>query len=101
MSGGAAASPLSGDTGAGQISAVHFILYVADQERARRFYAAALGIEPRLHVPGMTEFALAGGAVLGLMPAAGIAALLGPTLPDPHAAAGQPRAELPARRAPR
>ncbi|MFO1266974.1 MAG: VOC family protein [Rubrivivax sp.] len=85
---------MSGDRAASRISAAHFILYVADQERARRFYAAALGIEPRLHVAGMTEFALAGGAVLGLMPAAGIAALLGPTLPDPHAAAGLPRAEL-------
>lgn len=75
-------------------AAAHFILYVADQERARRFYAAALGIEPRLHVPGMTEFELGGGAVLGLMPATGIAALLGPALPDPSAAAGCPRAEL-------
>ncbi|MBL8286913.1 MAG: glyoxalase [Rubrivivax sp.] len=85
---------MSGAGTTGPFAAAHFILYVADQERARRFHAAALGIEPRLHVPGMTEFALGHGAVLGLMPAANIAALLGPPLPDPLAAAGLPRAEL-------
>lgn len=72
----------------------HFILYVADQARSAAFYAAALGIAPRLDVPGMTEFALPSGAVLGLMPEAGIARLLGPALPDPAAARGTPRAEL-------
>jgi catechol 2,3-dioxygenase-like lactoylglutathione lyase family enzyme len=71
---------------------VHFILYVRDQDRARTFYEAALGVAPRLHVPGMTEFALAGGAVLGLMPEAGIRRLL-PDLPDPARARGVPRAE--------
>lgn len=73
---------------------VHFILYVSDQETSTSFYAELLGIEPRLHVPGMTEFGLAPGAVLGLMPAAGIRALLGDVLPDPASAAGIPRAEL-------
>jgi uncharacterized protein len=72
----------------------HFILYVADQARSAAFYAAALGIAPRLDVPGMTEFALPGGAVLGLMPEAAIVRLLGPALPDPAAARGTPRAEL-------
>ncbi len=71
-----------------------FILYVRDQERARRFYEAVLGLPPRLHVPGMTEFALPGGGVLGLMPEGGIARLLGPALPDPAQARGRPRAEL-------
>lgn len=42
----------------------------------------------------MTEFALPGGAVLGLMPEAGIRRLLGDVLPDPVAARGVPRAEL-------
>jgi RimJ/RimL family protein N-acetyltransferase/predicted enzyme related to lactoylglutathione lyase len=70
----------------------HFILYVRDQERARAFYEAALGVAPRLHAPGMTEFALPGGAVLGLMPEAGIRRLL-PDLPDPALARGAPRAE--------
>ena len=42
----------------------------------------------------MTEFRLGPGAVLGLMPAAGIKRLLGDRLPDPGLAAGVPRAEL-------
>jgi catechol 2,3-dioxygenase-like lactoylglutathione lyase family enzyme len=75
-------------------TASHFILYVADQARSTAFYARALGIEPRLQVPGMTEFALPGGGVLGLMPVAGIRTLLGAALPDPDLARGIPRAEL-------
>lgn len=71
----------------------HFILYVADQAASARFYRAVLAVEPRLDVPGMTEFAL-DGAVLGLMPVAGIRRLLGDALPDPTAGAGVPRAEL-------
>ncbi|MFH1277984.1 MAG: VOC family protein [Candidatus Eisenbacteria bacterium] len=73
---------------------VHFIFYVADQDRSAAFYEAALGREARLHVPGMTEFDLGGGAVLGLMPEAGIRRLLGEALPDPAPANGVPRAEL-------
>ena len=73
---------------------VHFILFVADQARSRAFYAQVLGAAPRLDVPGMTEFALPGGAVLGLMPAAGITHLLGPALPDPAGAHGTPRSEF-------
>ncbi|OQA09776.1 MAG: Glyoxalase-like domain protein [bacterium ADurb.Bin374] len=76
------------------IQAAHFILYVADQERASAFYRAALGLEPRLDVSGMTEFELPGGAVLGLMPEHGIKKLLGPALADPSWASGAPRAEL-------
>lgn len=72
----------------------HLILYVEDQARATRFYAAALGVAPRLCAPGMTEFALPGGAVLGLMPEASIVRLLGGVLPDPAAGRGAPRAEL-------
>lgn len=72
----------------------HFILYVADQERSARFYASVLGLAPRLNVPGMTEFDLPGGGVLGLMPEAGIKALLGPALPDPSSAGSAPRCEL-------
>lgn len=73
---------------------VHFILYVADQVVSAAFYAEILGERPRLDVPGMTEFLLPGGAVLGLMPEAGIRRLLGTALPDPASAAGVPRAEL-------
>lgn len=72
----------------------YFILYVRDQERSRAFYEQALRVAPRLHVPGMTEFALPTGGVLGLMPETGIRALLGPALPDPASARGVPRAEL-------
>jgi catechol 2,3-dioxygenase-like lactoylglutathione lyase family enzyme len=72
----------------------HFIFYVADQSRARDFYAAALDRAPTLDVPGMTEFRLATGAVLGLMPERGIKKLLGDALPDPARAAGIPRGEL-------
>lgn len=74
--------------------AAHFVLYVADQARAAAFYAAVLGSPPRLDVPGMTEFDLPGGAVLGLMPCTAIRALLGDALPDPAEAQGVPRAEL-------
>ena len=75
-------------------TASYFILYVRDQARSRDFYRAALAIEPRLDVPGMTEFALPSGGVLGLMPEQGITRLLGPALPDPADARGTPRAEL-------
>lgn len=74
--------------------ASHFILYVADQARSTAFYEAALGLAPRLNVPGMTEFALPGGGVLGLMPEAGIRRLLGGALPDPALARAAPRCEL-------
>jgi len=72
----------------------HFILYVDDQDSSTEMYEAILAHRPRLDVPGMTEFDLPGGAVLGLMPGAGIRQLLGPELPDPAAGAGTPRAEL-------
>lgn len=72
----------------------HFILYVANQPASRCFYEQALAQTPRLDVPGMTEFDLPGGAVLGLMPESGIRALLGAVLPDPAVARGVPRAEL-------
>jgi uncharacterized protein len=74
--------------------AAHLILYVSDQARSARFYGEVLGCVPRLDVPGMTEFVLHGGAVLGLMPVEGIRRLLGDALPDPAKAAGTPRCEL-------
>jgi catechol 2,3-dioxygenase-like lactoylglutathione lyase family enzyme len=72
----------------------HLIFYVADLQVSTDFYASVLNAEPRLQEPGMTEFTLAGGAILGLMPEAGIRELLGEGLPDPSAACGVPRAEL-------
>jgi uncharacterized protein len=76
------------------VSAAHFILYVADQAASTVFYARVLAAAATLDVPGMTEFALGGGAVLGLMPERGIRRLLGERLPDPARARGVPRAEL-------
>ncbi|TNF32140.1 MAG: glyoxalase [Deltaproteobacteria bacterium] len=71
----------------------HFILFVADQAAATAFYTHVLARAPRLDVPGMTEYQLAGEAVLGLMPEAGIRRLL-PDLPDPASVRSAPRGEL-------
>src|SRR5579859_7877293 len=57
-----------------------------------RFYRRVLACEPSLDVPGMTEFDLTSGAVLGLMPEAGIVRLLGEKV-QPGRADGA-RAEL-------
>ena len=70
----------------------HFILFVADQARSTAYYASVLGAAPQLDVPGMTEFELPGGAVLGLMPVDGINRLL--DLPHAVQAGGGPRSEL-------
>ncbi len=72
----------------------HLILYVADQEKSKLFYSLTFAQEPTLHVPGMTEFDINDGCILGLMPEAGIKRLLGDMIPDPHSAHGIPRAEL-------
>jgi len=52
------------------------ILFVGSQADARGFYQSLLSSEPRLDVPGMTEFDLPGGPALGLMPEASIRRLL-------------------------
>jgi catechol 2,3-dioxygenase-like lactoylglutathione lyase family enzyme len=72
----------------------HMILYVEDQQRSTSFYQHVLGMEPSLHVKGMTEFHLTDSCILGLMPISGIKRLLGTALPDPSAGTGIPRAEL-------
>lgn len=72
----------------------HFILYVADPAKSRRFYAEVLGQEPILDVPGMTEFELMEGTILGLMPEDGIVRLLGNAIRHPSQAAGVARSEL-------
>ncbi len=76
------------------VATAHFVWFVADQGRATAFYQAVLQRPPRLQVPGMTEFELAPGAVLGLMPNAGIRRLLGAAIVDPAQAGAPPRAEL-------
>ena len=72
----------------------HLIFYVSNQKLSSTFYTRVLDLQPQLDVSGMTEFRLGEGAILGLMPAAGIKRLLGDRLPDPNNAAGVPRAEL-------
>ena len=74
------------------VNSSEVILYVENQDRAKRFYAAVLGLEPTLDVDGMTEFDL-DGVTLGLMPAADMVALV----PGIAAGAGQ-RCELYLRR---
>jgi catechol 2,3-dioxygenase-like lactoylglutathione lyase family enzyme len=73
---------------------IEFILYVADQERATQFYQQILQTPPALNVPGMTEFILAPGVKLGLMPENGIAKIIVPAAPHPNTANGVPRCEL-------
>lgn len=70
------------------------ILYVADQAASRNFYRALLGSDPCLDVLGMTEFQVSPALKLGLMPAAGIARILGDAVPHPADGAGIPRCEL-------
>lgn len=72
---------------------VEIILYVADQQRSRDFYALLLDRIPVLDLPGMTEFDL-GGCKLGLMPEQGIARIIVPVLAHPSSANGIPRCEL-------
>ena len=72
----------------------HFILYVSDQARSKKFYSAVLEQVPTLDVPGMTEFKLNDECTLGLMPEKGIKRLMGEKLPDPSIGSGIPRAEL-------
>lgn len=59
------------------ISSGMTILYVSDQEAAKAFYESVFQTTPILDVPGMTEFRLESGFVLGLMPREGIKHLLG------------------------
>jgi predicted enzyme related to lactoylglutathione lyase len=70
------------------------ILYVADQQLSRDFYKAILNKQPKLDVPGMTEFELNKKTMLGLMPESGIAKILGDKIPSPSMGNGIPRCEL-------
>lgn len=74
------------------VTTAHCILFVEDQHRTRDFFRAVLGEEPQLDVPGMVEFALGTGVVLGLMPEAGIQRLI--SRPVVAAGAQAVRAEL-------
>lgn len=71
-----------------------FILYVKNQEESKNFYKEILGYDPRLHVPGMTEFKLFDGVSLGIMPEEGISRILGNGVPNPSEGNGIPRCEI-------
>ena len=73
---------------------IEFILYVADQTKAKEFYEGLFGVEPSLDVPGMTEFWLSDSVKLGLMPENGIAKIIADNSPHPKEGSGIPRCEL-------
>ena len=73
---------------------IEFILYVADQEKSKHFYALLLDKTPILDVPGMTEFLLDEKTKLGLMPESGINKLLAGRTKNPADGNGIPRCEL-------
>ena len=76
-----------------------FVLFVRDQQRSALFYRSTLDCEPLLDVPGMTELPLSSGAVLGLMPEAGMRRLLDSAAtaaaPAPAQTPGPPPAPAP------
>ena len=49
-------------------SEAYFIFYVSDQDKSAAYYKEVLGDEPIFEVPGITEFRLREGSVLGLIP---------------------------------
>ncbi len=75
------------------IKRTNCILYVRDQRASTNFYRRVLAMEPVLDVPGMTEFQVGDGVILGLMPELGIQRLLDGAV-DPASAGGVPRAEV-------
>lgn len=72
----------------------HFILYVSDQSASTEFYTNVLGIRPRLDVPGMAEFDLGSGSVLGLMPETSVTRLFDGSVNTGHSQDRPSRAEL-------
>lgn len=83
--------------GAPRVSGIkksHFIFYVQDQARSTDFYAKVFDSNPVLQVPGMTEFQLPNGTILGLMPEDNIHRLLQDTIGHPAEARKAPRAEM-------
>ncbi|HYF82989.1 MAG TPA: VOC family protein [Clostridia bacterium] len=73
---------------------VMFILYVRDQEKSKHFYESLLNISPSLDVPGMTEFTLSKGIILGIMPGDGIEKILDNKVGNPNRIDGLPRCEV-------
>jgi len=59
-----------------RIITAHFILYFTEQSISTQFYENVLSMKPTLNVPVMTEYRLNSGAILGLMPIAGLGMFL-------------------------
>ncbi len=76
------------------IKLAEIILYVSDLQASTDFYQKIFRQAPDLNVPGMTEFELAGGCKLGLMPNDGIAKILTDKTPHPNLRNGIPGCEL-------
>ena len=72
----------------------HFIFYVKDQPASAAYYREVLAREPILDVPGMTQFRMLPGAILGLMSEGSAVRIFGGSLPSPAEGRGVPRAEL-------
>lgn len=75
-----------------RVDQAYFILYVTDQTRSAGFYRKVLDLEPIVDVPGITEFELRPGCILGVMPALSAKRLLG--VDAAPFRAGAPREEL-------
>ena len=73
---------------------VYFIFYVADQERSTAFYTEVLQRQPILDVPGITEFELMDGSILGLLRTTSASKLLGASWFEQPDDSTTPRAEL-------
>lgn len=71
-----------------------FIIYVESQDKSKVFYRKALGLNPSLDVPGMTEFDLTENTSLGIMPGDGIVRVLDNKVPNPNSIKGIPKCEL-------
>lgn len=55
----------------------YFIIYVDNLEKTKLFYELLFKINPILDVPGMCEFKLPDGAILGIMPNTSLEKLFG------------------------
>ena len=73
---------------------IMLILYVSDQNASKEFYSHVLLMQPHMDVPGMSEFTLKNGVMIGLMPNDGAAKLIGNKLPHPKEGQGIPRSEI-------
>jgi len=72
----------------------YFIIYVADQRQSADFYRKVLEREPIVDVPGITEFPIRDGTILGVMPLTSAAKLIGATHFAESPPQRAPRAEL-------